>query len=207
MLTFITIGQSPRFDVIHELVDIIGKSFEYEEIGLLDFSENLRILKTLNIEAGKEFLVSRLRDGKEIKLPRKWVVQKLKEIGPEIEGLKVLLCTEGFDIFDFILPAKILEYFVSVLKPRKLGIVVPAKGQINMVRSKWQRLVKDLKLTYLSPYSTTSGDLSILNDRELVILDCIGYGKEDEDNLRNYTSGIVVSARRLLANFLRNIII
>jgi protein AroM len=204
VLTFVTIGQSPRSDVIPELIDIIGKSFEYKEIGLLDFPENLQSLKLLNIESGEEFLVSRLRDGEEVKMPREWVVQKLNEIVPEIEEFKVLLCTENFDLPNLILPVKILESFVSILKPKKLGVVVPAKGQIDMVKNKWERLVEDLKITYFSPYSTESGDLSVLNDRELIVLDCIGYGKKDENYLRSYTGGIVVSARRLLANFLRN---
>jgi len=208
MLTFVTIGQSPRIDVIPELITIIGKSFEYREIGLLDFPENLQSLKMLNEEIEGEFLVSRLKNGEEIKLPRKWVVQKLKEISSKAEeGLKVLLCTENFDLSDFILPAKILETFVSISRPRKLGVVVPEEGQIDMVKRKWERLVENIKMTNFSPYTKTSGDLSILSDRELIVLDCIGYSENDENYLKNYTSGIVISARRLLANFLRNIII
>jgi len=208
MLTFVTIGQSPRTDVIPELITIIGKSFEYREIGLLDFPENFQSLKTLNKEIEGGFLVSRLKNGEEIKLPRKWVVQKLKEISSKAEeGLKVLLCTENFDLSDFILPAKILETFVSISRPRKLGVVVPEEGQIDMVKRKWERLVENIKMTNFSPYTKTSGDLSILSDRELIVLDCIGYSENDENYLKNYTSGIVISARRLLANFLRNIII
>ena len=92
------------------------------------------------------------------------------------------------------------------MKPEKLGIVVPEPGQIEMVRGKWDSIARDLKMVSYSPYTHIFNDLSILRDRDLVILDCIGYTLRDEEFVKKYTEGIVVSARKLLGNFLRSIL-
>ena len=206
MFLFVTIGQSPRDDVIPELMRIIGKDFEYEEVGLLDSEEALRDLKLLKIK--DEFLVSRLRTGEEVTLPREWVVEKLRELNSKDDGiLKILLCTDKFEIPNFILPADIMESFVRIVKPKKLGVVVPERDQIPMVRRKWEGFASDLKIVNFSPYTREKGDLPIIKDRDFILLDCIGYGEKDEKLLKNYTDGMVISARKLLANFLRNVII
>ena len=204
-MVFVTIGQSPRIDVIPELMAIMGKDFEYEEIGLLDDPQKLQSLKEINI-GDDELLVSRLRNGQEVKISRSWVIHELKNLNLDTRELKVLLCTERFCLPDFILPSEILEAFVVIFRPKKLGVVVPAKDQMEMVRKKWKSFVSNIKMTYFSPYTKTQGDLIILADRDLTILDCMGYDIEDEKYIRSYTDGIVVSARRLLANFLRNFI-
>ena len=204
-MVFVTIGQSPRIDVIPELMAIMGKDFEYEEIGLLDDPQKLQSLKEFNI-GDDELLVSRLRNGQEVKLPKSWVIHELKNLNLDTRELKVLLCTERFCLPDFILPSEILEAFVVIFRPKKLGVVVPAKDQMEMVRKKWKSFVSNIKMTYFSPYTKTQGDLIILAARDLTILDCMGYDIEDEKYIRSYTDGIVVSARRLLANFLRNFI-
>ena len=204
-MVFVTIGQSPRIDVIPELMAIMGKDFEYEEIGLLDDPQKLQSLKEFNI-GDDELLVSRLRNGQEVKISRSWVIHELKNLNLDTRELKVLLCTERFCLPDFILPSEILEAFVVIFRPKKLGVVVPAKDQMEMVRKKWKSFVSNIKMTYFSPYTKTQGDLIILADRDLTILDCMGYDIEDEKYIRSYTDGIVVSARRLLANFLRNFI-
>ena len=201
-MVFITLGQTPRDDVIPELFEIIGRTFDYEEVGLLDDLKNIENSKP---RADEDFLVTRLRDGSEVKLSRKWVEEELKRFSSR-RDLTILLCTDDVDIRGYVLPSKILKYFVLTIQPERLGVVVPESGQMEMVRKKWKKLVKDLKITYYSPYTHVMGDLSVLKDRDLVILDCIGYTLRDERFLKKYTEGVVVSARKLLGNFLRSIL-
>jgi len=201
-MVFVTLGQTPRNDVLPELFEIIGKIPSYKEIGLLDEADNIEKSKPSESE---DFLVTRLRDGSEVRLSRKWVENELKKISRK-GGTTVLLCTDDIDIDGYILPSKILKCFVSILKPKKLGVVVPEPSQIEMVKTKWKNLVKNLKITSYSPYTHVLSDLSVLKDRDLVILDCIGYTLRDEKFVKKHTKGIVVSARRLLGNFLRSIL-
>jgi len=201
-MVFVTLGQTPRDDVIPELFKIIGKTSNYREIGLLDDSNNIERAKPSEDE---EFLVTRLREGSEVKLSRRWVEKILKRI-PHQKEMTVLLCTDDVDIDGYILPSKILKCFASIIKPEKLGIVVPEPGQIEMVRGKWKSIARDLKIVSYSPYTHIFNNLSILRDRDLVILDCIGYTLRDEEFVKKYTEGIVVSARKLLGNFLRSIL-
>jgi len=59
-MLFITIGESPRDDVVPELIDIIGKrNISYREIGLIDNVDS-RLYTPLN---SQDILVSRKRDG------------------------------------------------------------------------------------------------------------------------------------------------
>ncbi|MGB9829838.1 MAG: AroM family protein [Thermotoga caldifontis] len=196
-----TIGETPRDDVIPELLNIVGNTnLAYNEIGLIENVEE-EIYKPRD---ENDVLVSRKRDGSIVRISHRWIVQKLSQL--ECEGLCVFLCTGEFDSDRFILPYKVVDSFFSAMpKLNRATVIVPEKEQCSNALKRWAKIAKRVNCTSFSPYreSTLSVDLS---QEQLVYLDCIGFALKHEEFFKRKTNGFVVSARRILANYLRNLL-
>lgn len=202
MICFITIGETPRDDVIPELLNLMGKpDLPYREIGLID-GVDPSIYKPLNDD---DVLVSRKRDGSVAYISHRWVVEELSQI--ECEGLCVLLCTGEFESERFILPYKVIDSFFSAMpKLDRVTVVVPELRQCASAVKRWSKVGSRTNCVAFSPYR--SSELNVdLSQEQLVYLDCMGFGLKHEEFFRTKTSGIVLSARRILANYLRNFLL
>lgn len=202
MICFITIGETPRDDVIPELLNLMGKpDLPYREIGLID-GVNPSIYKPLNDD---DVLVSRKRDGSVAYISHRWVVEELSQI--KCEGLCVLLCTGEFESERFILPYKVIDSFFSAMpKLDRVTVVVPELQQCASAVKRWSKVGSRTNCVAFSPYR--SSELNVdLSQEQLVYLDCMGFGLKHEEFFRTKTSGIVLSARRILANYLRNFLL
>ena len=202
MICFITIGETPRDDVIPELLNLMGKTdLPYREIGLID-GVDPSIYKPLNDD---DVLVSRKRDGSVAYISHRWVVEELSQI--ECEGLCVLLCTGEFESERFILPYKVIDSFFSAMpKLDRVTVVVPELQQYASAVKRWSKVGSRTNCVAFSPYR--SSELNVdLSQEQLVYLDCMGFGLKHEEFFRTKTSGIVLSARRILANYLRNFLL
>jgi len=202
LICFITIGETPRDDVIPELLNLMGKTdLSYREIGLID-GVDPSIYKPLNDD---DLLVSRKREGSEAYISHRWVVQRLSQI--KCEGLCVLLCTGEFESERFILPYKVIDSFFSAMpKLDRVTVVVPELQQCATAVKRWSKVGSRTNCVAFSPYR--SSELNVdLSQEQLVYLDCMGFGLKHEEFFRTKTSGIVLSARRILANYLRNFLL
>jgi protein AroM len=202
LICFITIGETPRDDVIPELLNLMGKTdLSYREIGLID-GVDPSIYKPLNDD---DVLVSRKRDGSVAYISHRWVVEELSQI--ECEGLCVLLCTGEFESERFILPYKVIDSFFSAMpKLDRVTVVVPELQQCASAVKRWSKVGSRTNCVAFSPYR--SSELNVdLSQEQLVYLDCMGFGLKHEEFFRTKTSGIVLSARRILANYLRNFLL
>jgi len=202
LICFITIGETPRDDVIPELLNLMGKpDLPYREIGLID-GVDPSIYKPLNDD---DLLVSRKRDGSVAYISHRWVVEELSQI--ECEGLCVLLCTGEFESERFILPYKVIDSFFSAMpKLDRVTVVVPELQQYASAVKRWSKVGSRTNCVAFSPYR--SSELNVdLSQEQLVYLDCMGFGLKHEEFFRTKTSGIVLSARRILANYLRNFLL
>lgn len=202
MICFITIGETPRDDVIPELLNLMGKTdLSYREIGLID-GVDPSIYKPLNDD---DVLVSRKRDGSVAYISHRWVVQRLSQI--KCEGLCVLLCTGEFESERFILPYKVIDSFFSAMpKLDRVTVVLPELQQCASAMKRWSKVGSRTNCVAFSPYR--SSELNVdLSQEQLVYLDCMGFGLKHEEFFRTKTSGIVLSARRILANYLRNFLL
>jgi protein AroM len=202
LICFITIGETPRDDVIPELLNLMGKpDLPYREIGLID-GVDPSIYKPLNDD---DVLVSRKRDGSVAYISHRWVVEELSQI--ECEGLCVLLCTGEFESERFILPYKVIDSFFSAMpKLDRVTVVVPELQQYASAVKRWSKVGSRTNCVAFSPYR--SSELNVdLSQEQLVYLDCMGFGLKHEEFFRTKTSGIVLSARRILANYLRNFLL
>src|SRR5437773_11372912 len=95
----ITIGQSPRVDVVPDMAEVIGLGVEIREAGALDGLDRARI-DALAPGPGDEILVTRLRDGSPVFVAKRHVAARVQATIAELERggttLTALLCTGAF---------------------------------------------------------------------------------------------------------------
>ena len=63
---FITIGQSPRKDIMEEILPVLGDGFDIIEIGALDGYSYNDLINKFSLNKFKNILVTKLLDGNEI---------------------------------------------------------------------------------------------------------------------------------------------
>lgn len=192
----LTIGQSPREDIIPEIKSLFLPHIEIAEKGLLDnfTPEEIEHLKP---ERGDTPLVSRLKEGREVKLSEKKISSLLPEV---IDSMKTkmdvravgVLCTHDFPktqySFPVIFPFNYLYISITqILHVHSLGIVVPLENQIEMTKKKWEKekVVVEVKSPYTEGKSWEEISQKFIQENiEAVILDCIGYSIKDKQKMQ-----------------------
>ncbi len=209
-IAFITIGQSPREDVMGELKSFLN-GVEYFELGALDGLTPSEI-EELKPRAGEIEYVTRLVTGEEVKVSKERIERRLQEIVDKISDtadLIVILCTGDFNLNSpkpIIYPGNLLKAIVSSLSPKKLGVIVPSINQIEYAVERWKKYCADLKVVAWSPYEGgREADLSSLLDRDLVVLDCIGYTLNHKAFVRESVNKPVILPRSLLGLFIEEL--
>ena len=207
----LTIGQSPREDVVPEMNPFFLPQIRILEKGLLD-NLNLEEIRRLKPETGETPLVTRLRKGGSVQLSEKKISSLLPEV---IDSMKTkmkvkvvgVLCTHDFQKTEFhpwiIFPFNSLKFLINrIINVKCLGVVVPLEGQIDTAKKKWK---KD-KVIVEAKYSPVRGkswkEIAQNFSRkkvEVVILDCIGYKIKDKRALQRLLSVPVLLPRVVLA--------
>ncbi|MBF7097461.1 AroM family protein [Alkalibacter mobilis] len=212
----ITIGQSPRTDVVQEMLPFLGKDVEVIQAGALDGLEYQEILK-FKPEEGDYVLVSTLRDGRSVKFAEKHILPRLQLCIDKLEdeGAQIILfiCTGTFpDVFHskkpVLYPQKIMHSSVpNLTSASKIGIVIPDKEQIAQTVLKWKEAGMDAVVVPFSPYTGEDEMEPIANvlkdaDIDLIVMDCIGYTLSMKRQLTRLTEKSVVLARTFVARVL-----
>lgn len=212
----ITIGQSPRVDVVPEIGRVLeGAGVEIIECGALDKLSREEI-EALTPREGEYVLVTRLRDGTEVKVARERILPLMQECINSLEhsvDVLGLLCTGEFPELKsrklLVEPSDLLLKVVESLKVGKLGVVVPDPAQVGLTRRKWSRVSSDIKILSVSPYTGTLNDLAEaskeLSDRDLIVLDCIGFSTEAKRVVATVSGKPVLIPRTLLGRVLREL--
>lgn len=211
----LTIGQSPRVDIIPELKEAIGFEIEIEERGALD-NFTLEEVKDLYPRPDDYILVTRMRDGKQVKIAERHIVERMKRCITDLERIDVdfiiLLCTGEFpeEITSkklILKPNKLMENIVKgILQKGMIANIVPSPNQVQLMREKWNRINPDLKVIVdsVSPYTGTDKEVEKVaekiakTDADLVILDCLGFNKKIKAIFRKITEKPVLLPRTLL---------
>ncbi|MGD8536798.1 MAG: AroM family protein [Candidatus Aminicenantes bacterium] len=206
-----TIGQSPRLDVVPEIIPLLLPNIEVVEEGLLDGipQEEINLLKP---EFGENALVTRLKDGSQVQLSEKKINTMIHEAIDHMRTKKDVravgvLCTHDFHesrfSFPVIFPHHILNSQITQTSQiNHLGIVIPLEDQVRMASGKWG--VEKVAVEVISPYEEGKGweDIAqkfIQEKVETVILDCIGYTEQDKRDLQNLLHSPVLLPRAVLA--------
>ena len=191
----VTIGQSPRNDLISEIRGILG-SLEIVEVGCLD-ELTREDIEGLEPRGREPFFLTLLRDGSSVQVSRKKAIsllqQRIKELEDEDVTLIIVLCTGDFPDFKskklIIEPGKLVHKIVQGMlsKDKKLGVIIPSSEQIEQTKKKWIRI--DPVFAVASPYENPEKVVEAAKALQakkvdLTVLDCIGYTKQMKQKVK-----------------------
>ena len=207
----ITIGQSPREDVIQDLLPLMDDRVELIQAGALDglTREDIRAFAP-----GQEdyVLISQLQDGSPVMFAERYILPRLQQCIELLEEqgaeLILFLCTGDFpDVFHskvpLIFPCKVLNGLVPALASRgKIAVVVPTPQQVAQSEQKWKQYVQESTAIPASPYGNQEAldeaarTVSEL-DVDLVVMDCIGYHTGTKERFQKLSRKPVILSRTL----------
>ncbi len=218
----VTIGQSPRVDVVPEIKELAGVEAEYLECGALD-GLSLSEVEKLAPEGGEYMLVARLGDGSQVRLARSKIIEKMQACIDKLlerrADLVIILCVGEWPEFAseklVITPSEPLCGFTLGLlrKGNRLGVIVPAADQVDDFGGKWNKEGVEVVVTSASAYGPTATDESeraarILKERDvdLVFMDCPGYTMEAKQIVQHITGKPVILVRTAVAAMIKQLL-
>jgi len=216
----ITIGQSPRNDVMEDLRPILGNEIELLEKGALD-NWQIADLKKLTFCTDDYILVSKMRDGSNVHFAERHIRPFLQGCICDLEAQQVkaimFLCTGKFPAFQsqvpILYPNKILQAVVPALIGKGAIIVLtPSQQQLTQSKAKWSSFFTDVTPLAVSPYNNTYEDLNkaipLLNKlpAKYILMDCIGYSNKMKLYLEAKTGKTIILARTMVARIARELL-
>jgi protein AroM len=209
----ITVGQSPRSDVVPDMAAMLG-DVEIVEAGALDDLSREQIA-WFAPQGDDEILVTRLRDGSSVfvgkshMIPR--VEAKIAALEDEGAALNVLLCTGAFPKLrarrPLLEPQQLLLGLLRAMTfPGRLGVLTPSERHVPQTTQRWRASGFDAHVVPLSPYQETdpeavSSAAEALRARQagLVVMDCIGFRRKTRDEIAALTGVPTLLANLLVA--------
>jgi protein AroM len=205
----VTIGQTPRSDLVPEIERWLDGRVAVEERGALD-GLGRGDIAAMAPRAGDHRLVTRLADGSEVVVRKDLVHARLQTMFDAIAGEEflctVLLCTGHFPPFRvrglFLEAQTIVDQSVAAIArhARSIGLMVPLQEQIEEFHFR-PCAGQTMKASYASPY--TPGRLSDasleLADTDLIVMHCMGYTEAMRQTVADVSKRSVLLARRLVA--------
>ena len=192
----VTIGQSPRTDVMPAFTAVAGGALDVVQAGALDGLSLEDITRHVTPDPGEQYhLVTRLTDGTEVILSRTKVQPLLQEaIGRVVAAgavAVVILCTGEFAGLSAPVPLLSPEVLLSgvveaVAAGKHLGVVIPLPEQVPQARRRWARTADKVTVVAASPYGKMDDIRRAARKlaevgADLVVLDCIGFGPQMKD--------------------------
>ena len=215
-LAFVTIGQSPRDDIIPEMLADIGGDVEAHQFGALDgLPENE--IQALVPAPGETSFATRLQDGREVTISKERVEIRLEELLERIDqqgfDAIVLLCT-GTHVKPLgrtlmIESQRVVDSMVEALavSSQRLGVILPLERQVEEF-PKRHVFSRTAKLIAASPYAgdNIAEKAAALAECDLVIMHCMGYSEAMRAAARQAISAPVLLSRRIVSGAVRQII-
>jgi len=184
---FVTIGQSPREDILSEIAPRLSSTCQVIQAGALD-DLSREVIDRLKPEEGHLPLITRLRNGQAVIVSREKIrpllQARINRWEQEEVEIMALLCTEDFaDLHSkkkLLLPFNLLKEEILKLSPSGLMVFIPLKEQRKLAEAKWRSLEIELLIEILNPYQGVCNFSSLTNKLErrenfLLIFDCLGY--------------------------------
>jgi len=208
----VTIGQSPRTDVLPEMKLFWRGEIEVRECGALDDLSRIEI-RNLGANIKGDLLVTRLRDGTEVKVGDHDIIPRVEACIRKLENevpVIILICTGTFPKFQsksFILYPEPILYHVaqSVLREGKLGVLTPGVEQIPHQQDRWGKIFPEVSVMGASPYVQDGEEVKEAARKlkeegaDLIVMDCMGYTLEMKEWVKEITGKPALLARSTLA--------
>ena len=209
----ITIGQSPRTDVVPEMTAFFGEGVEVLERGALD-GLTLEEVRAYEPDAGMIHLCTRMRDGSEVVVAKEKLLPKIQEavddLNREQVTLILLLCVGEFPQFRstclVVEPQKIVDHCIQGLigVSHRLGIVIPIAEQEDWVRETFSELTTSITVSVASPYAgqiELPAAAAILKEAacDLIVMYCMGFNRQLTRPIREITAKPVIVSSAIVA--------
>ena len=211
---FITVGQSPRADVVPDMLEIMGGNLEVIEVGALDGLAREQ-MAALEPEGDDEIIVTRLRDGSSVFVGKSKVIPRIEAKIAALEdrgtALNVLLCTGEFPKLrarrPFLEPQQLLLGLLrAMVFPGRLGVLTPSERHVPQTTARWRACGFDAHVAPLSPYEEDdpaavrrAADSLRAGHAGLVVMDCIGFRRKTRDEVAHLAGAPTLVANLLVA--------
>ena len=214
ILGLVTIGQSPRDDVLPQMLPHLPGDLLIRQAGALD---GLTGEELAHLRPGPEDYVlhTRLRDGCAVTVGREGIVGLVQDCIHQLEqegaDAVLLLCTGEFPGLRsqvlLIELDRLLVRTVCGLGPRRMGLVVPLASQVEALAEKWKVIGAEVVYAVASPYRHLAEMEEVTRELQgssvdLVMLDCVGYTETHRQLVVGSLGGPVLLAAALAARVL-----
>lgn len=220
-IAFVTIGQTPRVDLVPEMMAeiMIGLPegrVAYQEFGVLD-GMSAAELDAMRAKDGEHSFATRLNSGEEIVSSKARTEEKLNVLLRKIDGegfnIIVLLCTgtkiEPLKNTLVVEAQRIVDTTVEALaaSARKLGVIVPLERQVKDFEER-HVLPGQPRLVSASPYAgdDMGARAKQLDGCDLIVMHCMGYSADMHAAVRQTLDAPVLLSRRLVAGVVRQML-
>jgi protein AroM len=214
----VTIGQSPRTDVVPDIAAALPPGTRVLERGALDRAGPAD-LPALTPACGEDLLVTRLRDGTEVTLAEATLIPLLQDAVDDVTArgavIVAALCTGSLAGIHcprpLLMPGPLVRNLVAAAAPgrriARLGVVVPAPDQVEPVRAEWSAAASQVLVLAASPYGPPAGLTRAAGvlaawRPDLVVLDCLGFDGAMKQTVARAVGVPVVLPRTVLAGAL-----
>jgi protein AroM len=208
-VTFVTLGQTPRSDLVPELSSWLPRGTTVREVGALD-GFDASAVRALVPAPGRPRLVTRLADGTQGVVGKAWMHKRLEEVLgtlPEDPAtVTVLLCTGDFPGLRgpgvFLHAQPLVDHGVAALCAgmRRIGVLLPLEEQVDDFH--WAPgPEQEVDFAWASPYEgdDLEGAGQTLRGSDVVVLHCMGYTEEHRLRVSRAAGRPALLARRLVA--------
>lgn len=209
----LTVGQTPRADVLPDILAHMPMAVEVEEFGALDGLNEAEIA-ALAPRADEFCLITKLRDGREVLVSKPRVAERLETICRSLDSqrydLVVILSTGLFREFESPCPMvnaqRAMEASIDAIAAagQTVGVIYPLHRQVaeNAGYS-----VPGLSLRFSYAESGTADSLreaaTDLDSCDLIVLNSVGFTEADRSVVTRHTGKQVILARRMVAGAIR----
>jgi protein AroM len=213
-LGIVTIGQTPRTDVVPEMAELLGPDVEILERGALDGLE-MAAISALAPAPGDEVLITRLRGGAPVFVGQRRIAPRVQACLADLDrhdvAVSALLCTGVFPEMAAAAPLLhpdrlLLGALRAVSWPGRLGVLTPSASHVPQTAARWRGCGYEPVVAVLSPYEDEDeGRLALAvealggGEAGLVVLDCMGYRRKVKHEIRALLGVPVLQANLLLA--------
>lgn len=209
----LTVGQTPRVDVLPDILAHMTLPVEVEEFGALDGLSDAEIA-ALAPRADELCLITRLRDGREVLVSKPRVAERLEAICRSLDSqrfdLVVILSTGLFREFESPCPMvnaqRAMEASVDAIAAagQTVGLIYPVHRQVaeNAGYS-----VPGVSLRFSYAESGVADSLreaaTDLDSCDLIVLNSVSFTEADRVVVTQHTGKQVILARRMVAGAIR----
>jgi len=211
----VTIGQSPRDDIVPGLRNMLSARFKLVESGALDGLGKEEI-DALAPTSDDYPLYTRLANGQSVTIAKRLIIPRVQACIDQLNagGADVIavLCSGAFPVFrssaTLLLPNQMVDLVItSALDNRqRIAVLLPLSSQIEATH---QRFDNDDKLLLFSLSPAANSDaidqvaVGLKNSQvDLVVLRCFSYSVAMRDAIASRTASRTILARSLLADSL-----